>query len=276
MEKNQMIQLAVVVIAVGFIAEQLYFSSQGTGFNIFDLAPKAPSVLSGTAKLSGTVRNYDNIIVIDSNTSASTIDQIRKMDYVKSITQQPGYWLITTQSRDDIPTMAEFLNAQKIPSLSRVNIDISPTIQVTTTNGIVNASTYGQTQVIKVITSPIVSPGDEVDVLMDAQVQENVLVNYSSAQLLFNTINTTAGVRVDKINNITYEFVTAWENRSSLNSSADRVVNTIAFRTPLTAQQVIEKRSLDYITYRASIENYNNLNFFKKIQHLKIHTLDCK
>lgn len=253
MDKPQIIQLVVMLIVIGFIAEQFYFSSQGSGFNIFNFGSVQSKITKGTTTFNGTVRNYDNMLVLDSNTSQSIIESVRNLEYVRGVTQQNGYWIVTTQSREDIPTLARILNEQNTSALARININVPDTIEVLTNDGAINASTFGQNQIIKIVTNPIVNVEDNVIVQMDAEVTNKVLTNYSSAQLMFGNLEAIVNATVIKFNQMTSESSIPWEQRNSMNiSNESRKVNTIVFSPPLTNQQMIEKRALEYITYISS------------------------
>ncbi|MGV8085739.1 MAG: hypothetical protein ACP5N9_05815 [Candidatus Bilamarchaeum sp.] len=266
MNKQDIIKLVVVLVVIGFVAEQYYFSSQGAGFNIFNLGgSNTGSASNGTTTFKGTVRNYDNILVLDINTSQETVEQIRNLEHVRSITQQPGYWLVTMQSREDVPALAKFLNNKNVNSLARVNINIPETILVDTANGVINVSTYSQNQVIKLVTTPVVESGDEVSISMRATVQNKVLVSYDSAQIALQNVELLVDVSIVKLNQIVYELNVPWEERNSLNTSnSSRMINTIVFGSPLTNQQMMEKRQLSYITYISSESAEVEANFTDK------------
>lgn len=247
--RKNIMQIAILVLSVvALIGSYFYVGGQPLNFG-----PSGGSNtnVTGNTVFSGTIRTYDPLIAIPLNTPASVIDEARQRDDVKNIRTESGYYVIDTETRDDVYTIASFLRSKNVSNIQAVaNIAVTKPLEVETVAGRINASVPGG--VIRIFMDPVFDSGSEVTVRMVAIVRNNVYLGYNSAGLALNELAVLMDARVVSLERKTFTYSIPWESRNSLNLSGNysyKKVDSIIFTTPLDIAKVLEKKQFQYITY---------------------------
>jgi len=251
MDKSDLIKVLVVVIAVLFLTEIFAFrgsipffggGQQTLGHNV-----------TGTTSFNGSIRTYDPFLLIPANTSQAITDQLKSREGVKSVQLEADGYMIETETRDDVFTLAGYLRSLNVSSLSVANVVVPQNLVVSTAGGTVNASAAG---VVRVLTEPLLDVDNIVSVNMTAIVDENgQLVNYGAASIMTQDITERFDASILRLERKTYSYTIPWEDRDGLGnlSAFGKVdfkrIDSMIFKTPLSTSQVIQKKQLPYITY---------------------------
>jgi len=250
MEKSDWVKIVVILIVVGFITEQFFFSA---GFRSFFLGgsetPSAENV-TGTATFNGTIRTYDPILALPQNTSQQVIEELRNTPGVKSVQAQDIYMIVQTETRDDVYPLALALRQKNVTAYSVANIALPASVEVTVAGKTINASTSGT--IVRVQLEPLLDVDSDVTVSMVAVLNDDQLIAYQSARVLMERLLLQANATVAALNYRVYAYGIPWENRSSIANQSGydyNRIDTVRFDPPLDVGQVVLKRQLPYIVY---------------------------
>ncbi len=252
MNKNDIIKIAALVVVVGFITELFFIGGGFTNFNLFASSSKSKNT-TGETIFNGTIRTYDPILVLPLNTSQSIVDQLRITDGVLSVQNDPQGIIVRTETRDDVYPLSMMLSQKNITTYSIANIAVTSQVEVATADGKINASIPNG--VVRVATEPLLDSDNEVSVYMVAVVSEGVVVDYGSASILLNNIEVLVNATLDSLNFKSYTYSIPWEERNNIGDISKygkidyKKVDLIVFKTPLSAEQILIKKQLPYITY---------------------------
>lgn len=250
MEKSDMIKILAILVVVGFLTEIFYF---GIGSRPIQTTESTGINKTGVAVFNGTIRTYDPLLVISVNTSQAVIDQVRLQSGVQNIRLEPDGYVIDTETRDDVFAIASFLRDMNVSSLSIANVAVTDNIPVETATGIENAT--AMSGVVRVVTEPLLDVDSEVSVYMIAVVNDGILIDYRSAQIMMQPVDIPLEVRIASLDSKTYMYSIPWESRDSLGnmsgygSASYRRLDTVVFTAPLTVGQIMVKKQFPYITY---------------------------
>ncbi len=251
MDRKQIAGIVVVIVSLLLVTESFYFGGAGI-FSGSTSGPKPGTNVSGIAEFNGTIRTYNPLIIIPLNTSTDVISQLKARSDVRAVRNDTQYYLIDTDTRDDVYPIAQFLRTLNVTGYSIANVAASDVIPFTTPLGIVNATV--PSGVVQVVTEPLVDSDTEVEVSMVAVVQDGQVIDIRSAAIKTQDLNLQLQAKVASLDHKTYSYVIPWENRTGLNlsnfTSYDfNKLDSIIFTTPLNVSQVIVKKQFSYITY---------------------------
>jgi hypothetical protein len=251
MDKQDLIKILVVVIAVLFLTE--IFAFRGT-IPFFNFGPaKANFNQTGTAIFNGTIRTYDPFLLLPADTSKSVMDDLKKKEGVKDVSLQTEGYVVETETRDDVYSLASYLRTRNVSSQSIANVVVPQELVVTTSTGTVNASAAG---VVRVATEPLLDTDSMVTVNMTAIVSsDGLLLDYRSASILKQAIVGRFDAVIVGLDRKTYSYSIPWEKRTGLGDLSGfgtvdfRKVDSIVFTSPLTTAQVVAKKQFPYVVY---------------------------
>lgn len=249
MNKSDMIKIAVVVIALLFITQQFYYGQTGLS-NLFGGGTVVSQNQTGTAVFNGTIRTYDPLLGLPTDTGASVFDQLKTMDGVKGIKNQANFVIVETETRDDVYPLAVFLRQRNVTVYAVANVALPSYIDVSVGNGRINASTMNS--IVKVQMEPLIDAGNDVAVQMVATVSDNQLVAYQSPLVMVERVSLQANATIAALDYTIYSYIIPWENRTSIGNETGydyRRVDAVYFSPQLGVSELVTKRQLPYITY---------------------------
>lgn len=243
----------IVLVVVLFLTESFYFG--GGFFRAGEPSGPDGSNVSGTAEFNGTIRTYDPVLLVPSNTSQSVIEKLRLQDGVSTVRSDPDYpdfLIVDTQTRDDVYPIASWLHSMNASSLSIANVAVNRNIEVDTVSGRVNATLAGG--VVRVLTEPLLDAESEVAVSMIAVLRGSQVIDYRSASLMLQTLELSLKADVESIESTTYSYSVPWGERNGIEGLDDYDYeyerrDSIVFLTPLDVGQILTKKQFSYITY---------------------------
>ncbi|MFN7990924.1 MAG: hypothetical protein U0R44_02075 [Candidatus Micrarchaeia archaeon] len=249
MDKKQIAGVVVVIVSLLFITEQFYFGQGTTRSN-----PITPGTnVSGTTVFNGTIRTYDPLLVVGVNTSQADLDMIKSIDAVKGVRTNPQGYIIDVETRDDVYPIALKLREKNITAYAVANIALTDTVKVDTPQGLVNASAIGG--VVRVITEPLLDVDSPVTVSMIAVVNNGILIDYRSAEILLQSLDLQLDAIVERLDAKVYSYSIPWQNRTDVGNLSDlgevdyKGIDSIVFKTPLNTSQILVKKKFPYISY---------------------------
>ncbi len=251
MNKDFIIKVVVVVIALSFLTELFFF---GGGINFGNPSVSEGKQVTGLTVFNATIRTYTPYLFISSDTDPALITEIRNIDEVKNIRFDPSGIVIDLETRDDVYPTARYLYKElNITALALANIAPPATIEVDAMTEKVNITT-GQVP-IQVATEPLLDVDSQVTISMLAVSINNRLVDYNSAKIIFDETLIEIDAIVSSLNYKSFTYSIPWEDRNSLgNLSIYGQVeydqsNIIIFNPTLSTEQILDKKQLDYIVY---------------------------
>ena len=246
MNKDDLVKILVVLIALGFITE-LFFLGQGYRTS---LSGGGGQNVTGFTVFNGTIRTYDPVLAINANTSQSIVDQLKATNGVKNVQTQQGLIVIQTETRDDVFPLASMLREKNVTAYSVANIAIPALLFVDTGTEVLNVTV--PSGIVRVEVEPFLDAGSEVTVKMVAVSSDGVLTGYQSAQILAQTINLQVNATIVSLDKNTYRYSIPWGSRNMTFNSTDYSLqkdNGIVFQPPLSVVDILAKKKLPYITY---------------------------
>jgi len=263
---NMVKAILIVLVSLLFLTEYFWFGggykSGGT-----TTTPVGQNI-TGTAVFNGTIRTYDPLLLLPSNTSQQIIDSLRLHPGVLDVKTEESRITVQTETRDDVFPIGSWLRSQNATAYAIANVAVTHDIEVDTATGKINASVSGN--IIRVVTEPLLDVDSPVSVKMVAIVNSGMLVDYGSAQLLLNEVNVLLDATVESQNSNVYTYSIPWEKRDSLGNlsiyslAEFNRVDSVIFKTPLTVSQILEKKMFPYVVYIDSSsatvdQNFDNL-----------------
>lgn len=253
MDKKLLIQVFVVIVVLGFILNYFYMGGGFGRFSLFSGGDDEGMNQTGTAVINGTIRTYDPLLLLPSDTAQSVIDELNIRGGVSSVQPQTdGSFLVQTDTRDDVYPLALYLKEKGITSVARANIAVPQTVEVEI-NGKKKDVRSAYTIII-VVTEPIVDAGSPVSVGLTAIVNDDYLVGYYNAALLLQEENIAVDAVIKALDYKQYRYVIPWQNRTSVNLSEYEYADytrkdIIVFNPQLDLNQIMVKKQFPYVEY---------------------------
>lgn len=252
MNKKTAIQIVVLLVIALFMLQPL---GMGGSFpKLFGSSEdEAAQQESGMALFNATIRTYEPILVLPSNTSQSVISELNARDDVKSVVVEPEGVVVETETRDDVFPLASYLKGKGVSSVSQANVILPPSMSVSFATGTREVASRGG--VLPIITEPVLDSGSMVTVSMIAVVSKDVLVDYASPAIMLERKSIIVDALVQGLNHGIYSYVIPFEERNNLTnlsqySDADyRRSDTIVFSQQLDIGQMMAKKQFPYIVY---------------------------
>jgi len=248
---KNIIQIVVVVISLSFLTEIFYFGGRIPFFGTSTTSVAKNT--SGTTSFNGTIRTYDPVLILPSNTSKSVIDALRKKDNVLNVNTDQGEYLVQTETRDDVYPLAAYLRSLNVTSYAVANVVIPQTIVVLTPDGVVNATASG---VVRVMSEPFLDVDSQIPITMNVTLDSTgYLVDYASPMVINQPVEAVLSATILRLDYKTYSYVIPWENRTMPGNLSRygiveyKPVDSMVFNPQLTSAQVMAKKGFDYIRY---------------------------
>jgi hypothetical protein len=256
--------LALVAVAI-FIFEMIAIGVLGGGSG--GGGTTAGDIQTGTAEFSGVIRTYDPVLVATPALDEGLANELRAMEGVKDVSPSAEGTVINTETRDDVYPIAMYLREKNVTTYGVANIAMPPFVEVEFGNGSAANASAGNVA-IRIVTEPIVDADTEVRITMIAQVRNGMLYDYGSPLIVTEEEEVEVESTVLSVKYI-YTCLIPWEKRNSVSlenlTGADyQIKNTVLFGQPLTVDEVMEKKTLEYVEYidQYSIEcdeNFTNI-----------------
>jgi hypothetical protein len=250
MDKKSIALVGGIIIVIILMVEPMFWGGSGAQGTVTMDPGKN---VSGTAVFNGTIRTYDPVLFIPTDTDPSLLSQLRLLPGVRDVKSDATGIQIQTDTRDDVFPTAAWLRARNVSSVSIANIAVNSEITVQTPGGEMNATVLGG--VVRVIAEPLLDVDNEVSVSMNAVVLSKQVIDYSSASLLLQPIDMILDANVESMDSIVLSYAIPWVERNSLgnlSSYGDATysqVDSIVFTAPLTVAQILAKKQFPYVTY---------------------------
>jgi hypothetical protein len=251
MDKQDLIKILVIVVAVSFLTEIFAFRGDIPFLNFGP--PKEAKNLTGITVFNGSIRTYDPYLVIPAATSKDIIDMLKGKEGVKTVQLKTEGYVVETETRDDVFPLSNYLLTQNVSSQTVANIVVPQTLVVATSAGNKNASAAG---IVRVATEPLLDVDSPVTVQMTAIISDaGELLDYRAATIIKQTLEADFDARIIRMNGKSYSYTIPWENRTMVGdlSAFGKVdykpVDSIVFTAPLTTPQVLAKKLFPYIVY---------------------------
>lgn len=238
MDSKQIIVLAVALLFV--------LSSFFIGGNFVFRGDTSKENVSGQVVFEGIIRTYDPMLYTESNISNVVVDELRAMEGVQSVVLEGQVYKISTETRDDVYPVAEFLRSKGIISVATANIVAPNKMEMNTGTETTNV-TFAQ-GAIRVVTEPLIDTDESVTVSMLGVAENGFLVGYGSATILFSEkqVQLTATIQSTSAE---YIYTIPWEERD-IDAEGDYTrVDSLIFGDPLDLGQIMTIKQFDYIEY---------------------------
>jgi hypothetical protein len=256
MKMELIVQIVVVLVVVGFITELFFFGGFSPGGN--KNAPKAGQNITGVASFTGTIRTYDPLLALPTNTDKALLDQVKNRPEVTAVTQQGNFIIVRTETRDDVFPLAAYLRSRNVSSIAIANIALPPDLQVNTGTAIMNITTMGA--IVRVDTEPFLDVDSQVEINMTAIASSDlILIDYQNVQILAKSVKLPLNATISRLTHSTYIYTIPWEDRitvllslsanSSEYSYSFKANDNLLFSTPITIDQIKAKKLLAYVSY---------------------------
>ncbi|MBN1170424.1 hypothetical protein JXA56_05335 [Candidatus Micrarchaeota archaeon] len=236
-------QIIVLAVALLFISSSLFI---GGSFNFFQEEAKEEKI-TGQVVFDGVIRTYDPYIYVPSNTSNEVLQDLLDMDGVSSVVLEGQYYVIKTDTRDDVYNVAEYLRSKSVNSLAIANVVAPNQMQLNTGMEILNV-TFGLGSV-RLVSEPVLDSDEKATVSMIAIAEKGFIIEYDSAGFIFLEKQVQLNATIDK-RSVKYIYSVPWEDRNSVNVSGDyKKTDSLLFEPPLDPGQIMTKKQFDYIEY---------------------------
>lgn len=266
--KNKWKMILAIFAAALFIFEIFALGLLGnTSMN----GGQSTDVIPGTTEFRGAIRTYDPILVIPLDTDEEVLTELRQMEGVKDVIVSQDSISISTDTRDEVYPVAEFLRGENVTSYAVANIAMPSKMEVTLGNGSVINATGGGAP-IRMVTEPIIDVDTEITIKMIVGLSGSMVVTYSSPMIVSEEKEITVDSTVLEVDYI-YTYLIPWEDRNTIDVSSMEYPaeynrkNSVLLGEALTLEEVMQKKNLSYVEYidQYSIECSENFTDVEQI-----------